>query len=278
MDFHGAIDNMQKENAGSSHPEAGDYKKDGLLYCGHCDTPRQRKVNLLGKDYIFYKDCECRALERQLDEAEKKRREFKKIIQNRRNECFPDSKMQTWTFENDDGSNAKYTAAMQRYVLNFEKFLKEGRGTILHGPVGTGKTYLAASTANALIDAGYPVIFTSLSRVASTLQSTWEKQEYIDHLASVPLVIIDDFGTERDTAYMKEIIFAVVNARYNAGLPLIVTTNKTMAEMINPEDLEEQRIYSRLLEICYPIEVTGRDKRRDKMKETYKPMRDILGV
>jgi DNA replication protein DnaC len=104
------------------------------------------------------------------------------------------------------------------------------------------------------------------------------REEYINLLSRVPLVVLDDFDTERDTKYMQEIVYDVINARYTAGLPLIVTTNLTLEQLARPESVNEQRIYGRLLEMCYPIEVKGRNKRQDKMMDTYAPMRDILGV
>ena len=260
-------------------PEPGDYIQDGLLYCGKCRTPKQIRVQIVNLTIEPYTPCKCQKERQAAAEAEAKRREFAEWVRKNRRECFPEGKLETWTFENDDGSNSKYIAAMKRYVANFEDFLEKGKGVILYGPTGHGKTYLAAATANAVIDRGDKAIFTSLSRATATMESKWGgREEYINLLSRVPLVVIDDFGTERDTKYMQEIVYDVINARYTAGLPLIVTTNLTLEQLARPESVNEQRIYDRLLEMCYPIEVKGRNKRKDKMMDTYAPMRDILGV
>lgn len=259
--------------------EPGDYIQDGLLYCGKCHTPKQIRVNIVNITIEPYVPCQCQKERQEAAEAEAKRREFAERVQKNRRECFPEGKLATWTFENDDGSNAKYIAAMKRYVANFEDFRAKGKGVLLHGETGHGKTYLAACVANAIIDKGHKAIFASLSRMTATMEGKWGgREEYINRLSRVPLVVIDDFGAERDTKYMQEIVFDVIDARYIAGLPLIVTTNLTLEKLARPETVAEKRIYGRLLEMCYPIEVKGRNKRQDKMMDTYAPMRDILGV
>lgn len=278
--FDNIIERAVEANKANNDLQTGDYIKDDILYCGKCNTPRQMKLTLYnGKELKPYIDCDCMKQQEKEAEEEKKRLEFEKMVRQNRREGFPEGKFGTWTFENDDGSNAKYINAMKRYVANFDNFKEQGRGIILHGPTGHGKTYMAACIANALIDKGYRVVFTSMSRIERTLQSSWgDRQEYIDFLSRVPLVVIDDIGAERDTSYMGEIIYSVIDARYTAGLPLIATTNLTLAELTKPAELKEQRIYGRLLEMCYPIEVKGRNKRQDKMMDTYAPIRDILGV
>lgn len=272
----GAVEASEAQNK----PEAGDYIKDGLLYCGKCNTPRQKEVELLpGKIFKPYIKCQCRAEQAQAAAEEEKRLKFAEKVKEYRREAFPEGKLDTWTFENDDGSNAKYINAMKRYTANFDEFKTQGRGVVLYGPTGHGKTYLAACIANALIDKGHRVVFTSMSRIERTLQSSWgDRQEYIDFLSRVPLVVIDDLGAERNTSYMAEIVYEVIDARYTAGLPLIATTNLTLAELTKPAEIKEQRIYGRLLEMCYPIEVKGRNKRQDKMMDTYAPMREFLGI
>ena len=265
-----------KENA---KEEPGDYIKDGILYCGKCNTPKQEHREILNKVWLFGIKCSCKKQKDQEEAEEEKRRAFADMVQKNRRECFPEGKLASWTFENDDGSNAKYINAMKRYVANFENFKEQGRGIILYGPTRHGKTYLAACVAHALIDKGYRVIFTSLAQIERTLQSRWNgREEYINVLSRVPLVVIDDFGTERDTTYMGEIVYSVINARYTAGLPLIATTNLTLAELTKPAELKQQRVFGRLLEMCYPVEVKGRNKRQDKIMDTYAPIRDILGV
>lgn len=92
-----------------------------------------------------------------------------------------------------------------------------------------------------------------------------DRDDYLDSLESYDLLIIDDFGTERDTEYMNEIVFQVIDARYRSGLPMILTSNITAEELGRPDDIKNQRIYSRILDRCIPIEFTGKDRRRDNL-------------
>lgn len=187
--------------------------------------------------------------------------------------------MEYWTFDNADGSNERIMTAARNYVANFKEFRKSGKGLLLFGTVGTGKTYAAACIANALIDKGYPVLMTNFARIANTVSGMWEgKQEYYDSLNRFPLLILDDLATERKTEYMQEIVFNVIDARYRAGLPLIVTTNLTSEELKHPSDISYQRTFSRLLEMCIPVKVEGKDKRLEKLKADIQPMKELLGL
>ena len=68
----------------------------------------------------------------------------------------------------------------------------------------------------------------------------------------------------------------VVDARYTSRLPLIVSTNLTKEELLNPSDLRKQRVYSRLMEICHPILVDGKDRRRQILRNSYSETDKIL--
>ena len=59
---------------------------------------------------------------------------------------------------------------------------------------------------------------------------------------------------------------------------MIITTNLTGAQLKKPDTLSKERIYSRILERCHPIEVKGDDRRRAALKDSFGAMRDILGV
>jgi DNA replication protein DnaC len=102
------------------------------------------------------------------------------------------------------------------------------------------------------------------------------KQEYYDNFNHFPLLVIDDLSAERKTEYMQEIVFNVIDARYRAGLPLIVTTNLTREELLHPADLTYQRIYSRLFEMCTPIEVSGKDRRQQALKDDIGKFKSLL--
>jgi DNA replication protein DnaC len=72
--------------------------------------------------------------------------------------------------------------------------LENGTGLLLWGNVGTGKTYIAAAIANALLDENVPVMMTSFSRILGAIPgpASGNQTEAIDQLMRYPLLIIDD--------------------------------------------------------------------------------------
>lgn len=278
MDLKSIVEQSIENSKISIPTEEGDYQKDGLWYCGKCNTPKQCEVALFGQKKYPMCLCKCARDKRDEEEAERERRKRETQISILRKDGFPEKDMQNWTFANDDMTNERITKAMQSYVDNFSELRKQGKGLLLHGSIGTGKTFAACEVANALIDKGYPVMVTNFSRIINTLQGTFEKQEYIDSFNRYALLVLDDLGIERDTAFAKEQVFNIVDNRYRAGLPMIITTNLTMDKLKNPDDIENSRIYDRILERCHPIEITGASRRRKKIKESYHDMQKLLGL
>lgn len=257
----------------------GDYVKDGLLYCGKCHTPRQTRIEASGKVWTPFCLCKCEAEKLEAEEAERKRIKFLERVRDLRRKGFPEPQMVEWTFEKDDQANAKISSVAQKYVEHFEEMKAKSKGLLLYGTVGTGKTFISACIANALIDQGHPVLVTNFARLCNTISGMFEgKQEYIDSLSKFELLVIDDLASERDTEYMGEIVQNIIDSRYRSGLPLIVTTNLTAEELKNPAEIRKQRIYSRLFEMCLPIEVKGKDRRKQKLKDDYKDMEGLLGL
>ena len=258
----------------------GDYVgEDNLYCCGKCKTRKQTVVTLFGESRVVPCICECRAAEIKAEEEARKQREFFERVMRLKKVGFPEKAMQEWTFANDDGSNPKLTSAMKNFVEHFNTFRKEGKGLLLFGNVGTGKTFLAACVANELISKGIPCLVTNFARISNEVQGMFEgKQQYYDNLNSFPLLVIDDLSAERKTEYMQEIVFNVIDARYRANLPLIVTTNLTREELLHPASITHQRIFSRLFEMCTPIEVTGKDRRQKTLREDIGKMKSLLGL
>lgn len=279
MDFNNVFKAAEQAAAETNVINEGDYIKDGLYYCGKCNTPKQVEVEFLGMKRKPFCLCKCEAAKREAEEEARKQKEFRENVDRMRSAGFLEGNMKEWTFENDDGQNEKLTTVAKNYVENFPEMKERGKGLLLFGSVGTGKTYAAACIVNALIDSGRPCLMTNFSRLANTIGGMFEgKQEYIDSLNRYDLVVIDDLATERNTEYMQEIVYNVIDSRYRANKPLIVTTNLTSDEISKAADTSRQRIFSRLYDMCIPFEVAGADRRRANLRNDYSELKNKLGL
>lgn len=270
---------VEKASRGG-HYEEGDYFENNLLYCGKCHTPKQCRFEAAwGGIMEPYFLCECGRKRKEEEEKARQAQELQAEVKRLRKLGFPDAELANWTFDNDDGSDAKISSIAHKYVDNFAEMKQRGKGLLLYGNVGSGKTYIAASIANELISRGRPCLVTNFARITNTLQGMFDgKQRYLDDLNRLDLLVIDDLSAERDTPFMNEMIFNVVDARYRSGKPLIVTSNLTSAELMRPSSIDKQRIYSRVLEMCFPVEVKGVDRRKKKLRDDSEDMARLLGL
>ena len=147
----------------------------------------------------------------------------------------------------------------------------------IFGNPGTGKTFLAAIMGNEFLKQGKSVIFvdtpTLLDQMKSTFDSSSEStlENLMLKLAKVDVLILDDLGTETPTQWAVERLYLVINARYNAQKPLIVTSNYDLQQaaerLNNPVNGERgvtgSRIVSRIRGLCKTARISGDDKRRN---------------
>ncbi|MDE6088687.1 MAG: ATP-binding protein, partial [Oscillospiraceae bacterium] len=264
--FGEIVAETEKNNSVSTE----DYYVDGLLCCGNCRTPKQQRVSALGQIFEPYVPCFCEQERYRHEEEEQKAIERSLRIAGIRSKCFIDRRLVDWTFANDNHEgDAAIMNSVHKYALNFSEMLKDGKGLLLYGTQGVGKSYAAACVANHVIDNGYTCVMTNFPRIINIVSGMHQgKQDYIDELCRNDLLIIDDLSAERSTEYADEIVMNVIDIRCTFGLPLIVTTNLTSAEMKCTENVSKKRIYSRLYEMTIPIEYVGEDRRKFTMRDS----------
>lgn len=277
MELQGLWNQLADRARAANPPKDGDYYEDGTLFCGKCRTPKTCVIELMGCRMQVACLCRCAAEARERAAAELREQERLDRINRLREAAFPDRELSRCVFDRDDGTNPKLTRICRRYAEQFDNLREQGKGLLLYGPVGTGKTFLAACVVNSLVDRGIPCHMTSFARLGNLLSVPGpERQARMDELGRYELLVVDDLAAERDTEFMHELVYSVIDARYRQGLPLIVTTNLTGAELKNPAQIKRRRTYSRLLEMCYPAEVTGQDRRKARLLADYGQFRELL--
>lgn len=156
---------------------------------------------------------------------------------------------------------------VRRFIAKIEENLSAGRSVWIEGDIGTGKTALAMLISKAALDAGMTVAIYSLPRLLSLIRASIEDEDglvgFLDRLAGVDLLHLDDVGAENRTDWALEQLYSIVNGRYEQQRSIVMTTN------LNPEALAEQigaRTVSRLVEMCgdeLHLPLFGSDRRRE---------------
>ena len=250
---------------------------DGLIHCQRCGAPRQMQVELFGKQDTVFCLCRCQTEARDRENEEFHSRARMAEIRQLKADGLQDAALRQYTFANDLGYQPE-SAKLRAYVEQFPEMLKSGAGLLLWGGVGTGKTFLAACVANALLDRSIPVLMPVTGNLLNKLMGIYpsERNAFLKSLNAYSLLILDDLGMEHSSEFAMSQMFNIVDGRYRTGKPLIVTTNMTLQELKHPPDLAPARIYDRLLEMCTPIRINGQNIRQLRAQEQMEAMRSRL--
>jgi DNA replication protein DnaC len=155
---------------------------------------------------------------------------------------------------------------VRRFAREIDRRLTSGQGLWFTGDVGTGKTTLAMLVSRAAIDAGHSVAIYSVPRLLAEIRDTNDadpgERSYMDffrRLAAVDLLHLEDLGAEKQTDWVLEQLYCLINDRYEQERSIVVTTNLSETAL---EDQIGQRTVSRIVEMCGdPLPLYGEDRR-----------------
>lgn len=265
--------------AAANGEEPGDYQVKGVLHCGKCRTPKQTAITVMGRDRLV--GCMCRCAQEEYERKRKAQRDTERrlYINGLRVNGIQDKSIRDMRFEADDGNTPEEMDKARRYVTAWPKMYRENVGLLFWGNTGNGKTFAAACIANALIDQGEPVMVTSFPRILKALNALYKDDQnaYIDSLDQFNLLVIDDLGAERQSSYALEQVYNVIDRRYKAKKPLIVTTNLPLSSLQKAESMDYRRVYDRVLELCIPIAYKGGSRRKKIAAQKMEAMQGLFG-
>ena len=246
--------------------EKGDYRVNGVLHCGKCNTPKEMllpEVLGLGRRMVRI-SCDCEVKRLEAKDAEQKRNDRRARAEETMLalERIGATTVPSATFACSDCSSAKSEQIMRKYADRFDIAMESNIGLMLCGKPGCGKTFYAQCIANELINKGLMVMYSSIRKLVDSPSD--EKSFIARCITACDLLVLDDFGSERDTEYMGERTFEIINSRYEAKKPLVITTNLNPNAMATETDMRYARAYQRILEMCKPVVITGVERRSNK--------------
>ncbi|MBQ6411170.1 MAG: ATP-binding protein [Atopobiaceae bacterium] len=224
--------------------------------CPHCgrELPRLTQT-LLGREYdVGAGECGCDAARAERAEAERAERERERA----------EMRAAEMRRRRDAGIPERYVLAESDKAQAIASLWDEGTGFYIDGDQGTGKSHVAAATAIRLINLGRSARFVVVPDLMEAMRTRKaEDRDLTDQLCTVDVLVLDDLGKETPTAYACERLFHIVNARYNAKLPIGVTSNFTRGEIAQrlTEGDVGRSIASRLCEMTRRIHLDGEDRR-----------------
>lgn len=211
--------------------------------------------NIVSK--IWSKCPKCSAemeAERKKMEKEKARAEKHRIWQMKLGEAGIPERFVTRTLENYKVTNSGQKSALDfatAYAEQFDIVSEIGRSAIFCGKPGTGKTHLAIGIALHVMAKGKCAMFTTVQRMIRKVKDTFRKDsqesesDVIDLLVYPDLLIIDEIGVQFGSDFEKNLMFDILNERYENRKPTLLLSNLTVPEV---KAFLGERIYDRLKE------------------------------
>jgi len=155
------------------------------------------------------------------------------------------------------------------FIGSWDERRAEGRGLLLVGENGCGKTHLVSACVKAAVAQGVPSLFLTTVDFLDALRRGYDRRDanaadprdLEQEAARVDLLVLDDLGSEKLPAdergdWLRERMYALVDRRYRRMLPMLITTNRSDEEL---ETRLGQRIFRRLVATLEVVPISAGD-------------------
>ena len=211
--------------------------------------------------------CDCTIEAYKKEEAERRTKERQDQIDRILSSSGLGERFKDCTFDNwkpRKGTGRALNVA-QAYAGFLAENLKSGRGYIMFGQPGNGKSHLAAAVVNMAARKGYTAVFERVPKLLAKIRATYDggpisEGQIMKTLTQADLLVLDDAGAEKCTQWTEPTLYTIIDERYTHKRSIIVTTNAGL------EELEQKigfRAMDRLLEMCAIVENQGTSYRQE---------------
>ena len=251
--------------------------------CEFCN----KELTPIGLDYLYanispdaikYERCDCNKAQeywKKRDEQEyeiQKRKHFRDVINKLYKKNYNERKFQNLNFENFNiNSENEMAVKVAKDYTNKSIEKMQNDGLIITGESGVGKTHLAASIANKLIENNKIVLMGRLTMLLDMIKETFRdntrsENELIELYSNVDMIIIDDLGTEKINQWALEKLYTIIQNRNENRLPIIITTRFDKQGLIERFSQSQDRqlvdaIISKLYQMCYGITLKNKKEK-----------------
>ena len=240
----------------------------------------------IGLDYLYtnvslelieYERCVCKESKKywkDLDfkiQEQKKKEHYREMISQFYSQNYISKRLKDYNFKNFKVTdvNKKEVEIAKNYAnkcINNE----QENGLIITGNSGVGKTHLATSISNELIEKDKLVVMGRLTSLLDMIKETFRdnsksENELIELFSNVNMVVIDDLGTEKISSWALDKLYTIIENRNENKLPIIITTKFDKEGLLhrfkqsNDKELSDA-IIQKLYQMCYGIELKRYDE------------------
>ncbi len=227
--------------------------------------------------------CECSAQDRNVRLFESAR------IPHRYEHC-DFANFETDLYAETEASGAAWDQSLEQAKLTLQAFvrgypLEVDYGLLLMGPSGVGKTHLAVAALKDLLQRGCGALFSDYNELLKQIQGSYSPEsqtseiDVLEPVLRAQLLVLDDLGASKPSAWALETVGYILNTRYNEKRATLITTNFLDRDSDRPErfpsgqlaprreetlaDRIGHRIRSRLYEMCRTVEILAGDFRKE---------------
>ena len=193
--------------------------------CPHCGaTLKARTTRLAGRTlFCGYEQCGCPGAEAEREKERRAKAEAARMAMH-------DKAVRDWKRA---GVPERYVSLDHPLAAEIAECVKRGQWVYLWGDVGTHKTTCAAAVAKRLTGGKRSVLMAPMYRILDEIQRSFhDGGDPLKRYAEVRYLIVDDLGKRRPTGFVLDSLFSLIDQRYSAMLPTLVTTQYKPSDLV----------------------------------------------